>query len=85
MPTISISLPEDTYARLTCWAADRNQTLEEAVAPVLAELAPAVPSLGDRQKAFEELTRLIQSRAHRYPPGFRVDDRHREEAAMAAK
>lgn len=74
MPTISLTIPDDTFARLTEWAAERKQTVEEAVVPVLEGLAPSLPTAEDRVRAFGELTRLIQSRADRYPPGFRVDD-----------
>ena len=73
MPTINV--PESTYARLKVWAAVHNQTVEEVVTPVLDQLVPEGPAAdGDWLKAFDELTELIQSRADRYPPGFRVDD-----------
>ena len=73
MPTISVSVPDETYARLTAWAASHDQTIEEAIAPAIERLAPGIPTEEDRRRAFENLTRLIQSRADRYPPGFRVD------------
>ena len=71
----TISVPESMYARLKVWAAVHNQTVEEAVTPVLDRLAPEVPADdGDWLKAFDELTELHRSRTDRYPPGFRVDD-----------
>jgi hypothetical protein len=74
MPTLEISVPDDTFDRLTRWAAARNLTVEEAIAPILDVIAPRVPTQDERQHAFEELTKLIQSRSNRYPQGFRVDD-----------
>lgn len=70
MPTLSIKLPTDTFARLEEWAAARNQTVEEAVTPVIESLAPPPD---ERRQAFDALTALIRSRANLYPPGFQVD------------
>jgi hypothetical protein len=94
MPTVNI--PEETYRRLAEKAAALNISVEELVAPVLHQIAwseqpngaHSPSTLRDRQQAFEELTNLIQSRAHRYPPGHRVDDdresiyREREDAQL---
>jgi hypothetical protein len=46
------------------------------------------PSPADRKRAFEELTKLAQSHAHRYPAGHVIDDdresvyREREDAQL---
>ena len=72
MPQLTI--PEETYARLTAWAASRNQTVEEAVGPVLESLAPVVPTREERAQALEELKQLARSRAGRYPAGYHADD-----------
>ena len=69
MPTLNIELPTDTFTRLQKWAAARNQTVVEAVTPVIEALAPP----DERRQAFDDLTALIRSRAHLYPPGFQVD------------
>jgi len=71
MPVLSIELPTDTFARLQKWATARNQTVEEAVTPVIEALAP--PPADERRQAFDDLTALIRSRANLYPPGFQVD------------
>lgn len=73
MPTLSIELPTDTFARLQRWAAARNQTVAEAVTPVIEGLAPPPPPSDERRQAFDALTALIQSRAHLDPPGFQVE------------
>jgi len=70
MPTLNIELPTDTFARLQKWATARNQTVEEAVTPVIEALAPPPD---ERRQALDDLTALIRSRAHLYPPGFQVD------------
>ena len=72
MPNIAVS--EETYSRLSQWAASRNQSVDEAVAPMLAGLVPLIPTPDEQRRAFEELTKLIESRADRYPPGFQVND-----------
>jgi len=73
MPIVSIPVTEDTFARLTAWAESQHQTLEAAIVPVLDRLVPETTPTNERQRAFEELTRLIRSRADRYPSGFQVD------------
>lgn len=72
MPELTI--PEETYARLSAWAASRDQTVEEAVTPVLDSLAPVTPTPEERAQAHVELKRLARSRADRYPSGYRADD-----------
>jgi hypothetical protein len=79
MPTLNI--PESTYKRLAAKAAALNISVEEMVAPALDQLAgsehpndtPPSPSLDEKKRAFEALTKLVQSQAHRYPTGHVVD------------
>lgn len=80
MPTVSVS--DQTFKRLAEKAAALNISVEEMIAPALDQLAaagrtngetsPATPE--DRKRAFEEWTRLIESRADRYAPGHVLDD-----------
>ncbi len=79
MPTLNI--PEYTFRRLAARAAALNITVEEMVAPALDQLAkngnlsPQMPLTGEAWKQeFDAWTKEIESRADRYPPGFRVDD-----------
>ncbi len=80
MPTLSI--PSPTFERLAERAAALNITVEELVTPVLNQLAeiapeshPSLPlSADERQRQFDAWMCEVQSRAGRYPPGFKVDD-----------
>jgi hypothetical protein len=64
MPTITV--PAETYERLA-----RRAIEQAAAAP------PDVPTVltGEAwRQAFDALTREVQARADRYPPGFVLDD-----------
>lgn len=81
MPTVTI--PDATFERLARHAAALGTTVD-AVATTAIDRAvpedglpappPAVLHGEAWRKAFDELTALIRSRAHMYPPGFEVDD-----------
>jgi hypothetical protein len=78
MPSVDIS--EETYHRLAERAAALNITVEDLVRPALEGLVPKeamvqMPLTGEAWKrAFDALTKEIESQAGRYPPNFRVDD-----------
>jgi hypothetical protein len=44
----NIQIPDETYARLKDWASARNQTVEEALVPVLEGLVDRKISPADR-------------------------------------
>lgn len=81
MPTITIS--DDAYAALTRKAAAVGVSPDEFIALTLngEGTLPPPPGVSAVQvlegeawwKAFEELQREVQSRAHLYPPGFQLD------------
>lgn len=75
----NIQIPDHTYSRLKDWANARNQTIEEALIPVLESLVTREESPVDnagKRKALQEMLEFMRERAHRYPPGFRtVEDR----------
>jgi hypothetical protein len=95
MPSISVT--EDTFHRLSNRAAALHISVDELVGPVLDRLAeddasspnPALPLEGDAWlDELEAWKRAVAIRAHRYPPGFVVDDsretmyREREDAQL---
>jgi hypothetical protein len=90
MPTLTI--PDETFRRLTARAAELHITVDQLVTPFLdraAEALPTEPLTGEAwRRAFDRLTREIQSRAGRYPSGHIVDDsresiyRDREDAQL---
>ena len=77
MPTLTI--PEDTYRRLAARAEALHVTVEQLVVPVLereADVATPSRPLTEEvwRREIEAHRREVESRADRYPPGFRVDD-----------
>jgi hypothetical protein len=70
-----LNLPEQTFQWLVEQAAARNVSVEEVVVSAVAQLPAAETSTPEeRLRAFERLTRRIESRADRYPPGHTIDD-----------
>lgn len=95
MPNVTV--PEDTFRRLSERAAALNISVDELVKPALDRLAeagtsspePPRPLTGDAWRAeLEAWKRDAEGRAGRYPPGFVVDDsretlyREREDAHL---
>jgi hypothetical protein len=82
---LTITVPDDTYQRLARRAAAAGTTVEALAAPVLERLAqetaahahPAAPPVDlpddEWQRVLDQLIADADSRADRYPPGFRVD------------
>jgi len=71
----NIQIPDETYARLKDWASARNQTVEEALVPVLEGLVDRKISPADRagkKKALQEMLDFMRQRSARYPAGFRA-------------
>jgi hypothetical protein len=96
-PMPHITIPEETFQRLSARAAALDISVEELIQPVLERLAesgtsvlqPTVPLIGDAWHAeLEAWKRDAESRADRYPPGFVPDDsretiyREREDAQL---
>jgi hypothetical protein len=92
-----ITVPEETFQRLSARAAALAISVEDLVQPVLERIAesgtsslqPTVPLTGDAWRAeLEAWKRDAESRADRYPPGFVLDDsretsyREREDAQL---
>jgi hypothetical protein len=82
-PMPHITVPDETYQRLSARAAALDISVEELVQPVLERLAesgtsglqPTVPLTGDAWHAeLEAWKRDAESRADRYPSGFVLDD-----------
>lgn len=83
MPTITV--PEETYQRLSRRAAALGTTVEAVALPALDEAAndakaefiptppPAQLAYEQWKKISEEIIERAQSRAHLYPPGFEAD------------
>jgi hypothetical protein len=96
MPQLSI--PEETFQRLTARAAALNISVDDLVQPALDRLAdetgtpalePTLPLTGDAWRAaMDAWRRDAEALAGRYPPGFVVDDsretiyREREDAQL---
>ena len=82
MPQVTV--PEDTFLRLSARAAALNISVNDLIKPALDRLAgpssseaeqPALPLTGDAWQAeYEAWKRDAESRADRYPPGFVLDD-----------
>jgi len=96
-PMPNVTVPEDTFRRLSERAAALNISVDELVKPALDQLAEAgtsspeslLPLSGDAWRAeLEAWKRDAEGRAERYPPGFVVDDsretiyREREDAQL---
>jgi hypothetical protein len=81
MPNVSV--PEDTFRRLSERAAALNISVDELVMPALDRLAEAgtsspkslLPLTGDAWRTeLEAWKRDAEIRAERYPPGFVLND-----------
>lgn len=80
MPSLTIS--DEMFERLAKRAAALNVTVEQLIAPLLdlaadnphPTLSPTAASFGDWKKNFAAWMADVQGRAHRYPPGFVMDD-----------
>jgi hypothetical protein len=81
----SLTIPDELFERLTKRAAALNVTVEELIAPLLdvaAESAqsghlspsPTEEPFDDWKKKFDSWMVDVRARAHRYPPGFVMDD-----------
>ena len=75
----TITIPDETYERLTRRASALTISVEELALPAL-ERAAATPLPAPRALTheewlanFEAWMAEVQARAHRYPPGFEVD------------
>jgi hypothetical protein len=93
-----VTVPEDTFQRLSARAAALNISVDDLVKPALDRLAetgtsapepPSLPLTGDAWRTeLEAWKRDAESRADRYPPGFVLDDsretlyREREDAQL---
>jgi hypothetical protein len=95
MPQITV--PEETFRRLSARAAALNISVDDLVQPALDRLAefgspapePLLPLSGAAwQSELEAWKRDAESRSDRYPPGFVLDDsretlyREREDAQL---
>jgi hypothetical protein len=83
MPSVTIS--DEVFERLTRRAAALNVTVEQLIAPLLsiavenhgsgdAATALSDASFDNWKKKFDAWMVDVQGRAHRYPPGFVMDD-----------
>ncbi|HKI19145.1 MAG TPA: hypothetical protein VKA15_14760 [Isosphaeraceae bacterium] len=92
-----VTVPEDTFRRLSERAAALNISVDDLVKPALNRLAETgtsapellLPLSGDAWRAeLKAWKRDAESRAGRYPPGFVLDDsretiyREREDAQL---
>ncbi|WP_088256834.1 hypothetical protein [Fimbriiglobus ruber] len=87
-----VTVPDDTFARLSAAAAARNLTVDEFVRPLLETVVPPTESLPLTGEAWRaELAGWKQdaaNRSDRYPPRFQLDDsrdtiyREREDAQL---
>ncbi|MFI5454493.1 MAG: hypothetical protein ACHRXM_03495 [Isosphaerales bacterium] len=92
-----VTVPEETFRRLSSRAAALNISVDDLVKPALDRLAETgtsapespLPLTGSAWQAELEAWKLdAQSRAGRYPPGFVLDDsretiyREREDAQL---
>jgi hypothetical protein len=83
-PMPHVTVPEDTFQRLSARAAALNISVDDFVKPALDRLAESdasapeqtpLPLTGDAWRAeLEAWKRDAESRADRYPPGFVLDD-----------
>ncbi len=85
MPTITV--PDDTYARIARRAEDLGTTVEALVVPAVEQAAlkpeaqglqpspPDAVSYVEWKARFDDLLALVRNRSERYtyPPGFEVD------------
>ena len=79
MPTITI--PEETYQRLSRRAAALGTTVEAVAIPALEkvavepapEVAPAISTAEERKRHFDEWQAMVLARADRYPPDHVLD------------
>jgi hypothetical protein len=82
-PMPHVTVPEETFRRLSARADALNISVDDLVTPALDRLAetgtfapePPLPLTGDAWRAeLEAWRRDAESRAGRYPPGFVLDD-----------
>jgi hypothetical protein len=82
-PMPHVTVPEDTFRRLSARAAALNISVDDLVKPALDRLAETgtaapespLPLTGAAWRAeLEAWKRNAESRAARYPPGFVLDD-----------
>jgi hypothetical protein len=91
-----LSIPDETYQRLSERAARANLTVDDLITPALDDLArsgsahlpPGAITYEEWKRRLDEWQQVAQARSGRYPPGFRVDDsresiyREREDAQL---
>ena len=75
----TLTIPDETYQRLSIRATEMNVSVEDLALPALERVA-VTPLTAGRVLTHEEwLAHMdawmaeVQARAHRYPPGFEVD------------
>ena len=75
----TITIPDETFQRLTHRATELKVSVEELALPALERAAvaplPAPRALTHEEwlANFEAWMAEVQARAHQYPPGFEVD------------
>lgn len=79
MPAVTVA--DDVFQRLAKRAATLNVTVEQLIAPLLDVAAKdtggpplSPPAFDDWKRTFDTWMADVQKRAHRYPPGFVLDD-----------
>jgi len=74
----TIHVPDDTFARLAAAAHTTGTSVDEFALRTLERAAPttapAVPTDDEWQRRFDAHMRIVQARADRYLPAFRLDD-----------
>jgi hypothetical protein len=70
----TLTIPDQTFAKLARQASAAGITVEQLVIPILEQVGPPEPTPEDRKRALAEWDAMIRSRADRYPPGFKLDD-----------
>ena len=79
---LTLDIPKDVYERLSRRASALGTTVEALAGPAVEQLAnpalpetaePPAPPADDWQRQLDAFNALIESRADRYPPGFRAD------------
>jgi hypothetical protein len=73
----TLNIPEDTFARLSRYAAAIGISVEQLILPLLAQAVPPTeePLTGDAWAAeLDAWKHAAAGRAGRYPPGFVLDD-----------
>jgi len=81
----SVTIPDEVFERVASRAAALNVTVEQLITPLLifaagnhgggdAAPSPSDVPFDDWKKKFDAWMVDVQGRAHRYPPGFVMDD-----------